>query len=62
MLRSSRAGAAGRLEALIGRTLAASVHPLGAWHVPTRSYRLLLVAAYFALSYISTLATMLVLE
>jgi len=45
-------------EVLIGRSLAACVHPMAAWRSKARSFRLLLVAGYFGLGYVTVLATM----
>jgi hypothetical protein len=49
---------ANRWEILAGRTLAACVHPTAAWHSTVRSFRVLLVAGYFAAGYIGALALM----
>jgi hypothetical protein len=51
--RSSR-----RHEVLLGRTLAACVHPLSAWQSRMRSFRLLLIGGYFAAGYVAVLAAM----
>ena len=51
-----------RLEVLIGRTLAACIHPLAAWRHTVRSFRLLLVAGYFAAGYVGVLAAMLFMK
>jgi hypothetical protein len=45
-----------RPEILLGRSLAACVHPLAAWQSKARSFRLLLVAGYFAVGYVTVLA------
>jgi hypothetical protein len=50
--------ASNRCAVLIGRTLAACVHPVPAWHSPARSYRVLLVAGYFTAGYVAGLAVM----
>ncbi len=42
-------------EVLIGRSLAACVHPIAAWQSKARSFRVLLVAGYFALGYVAVL-------
>ena len=42
-------------EVLIGRSLAACVHPMAAWQSKVRSFRLLLVAGYFAVGYVTVL-------
>jgi hypothetical protein len=43
-------------EVLIGRSLAACVHPMAAWQSRARSFRVLLVAGYFAMGYMTVLA------
>jgi hypothetical protein len=43
-------------EVLIGRSLAACVHPMAAWQSKTRSFRVLLVAGDFAAGYVAVLA------
>jgi hypothetical protein len=43
-------------EILIGRSMAACVHPIAAWHSKARSFRVLLVASYFVVGYLSGLA------
>ena len=45
-------------EVLIGRSLAACIHPMAAWRAKARSFRVLLVAGYFALGYVTVMATM----
>jgi hypothetical protein len=50
---------ANRWEIFAGRTLAACVHPTAAWQSTVRSFRVLLVAGYFAAGYIGALALML---
>jgi hypothetical protein len=50
---------ANRWEILAGRTFAACVHPTAAWHSTVRSFRILLIAGYFAAGYIGALAFML---
>jgi hypothetical protein len=50
---------ANRWEIFAGRTLAACVHPTAAWHSTIRSFRVLLVAGYFAAGYIGAFALML---
>jgi hypothetical protein len=45
-----------RPEILIGRSLAACAHPMAAWQSKARSFRVLLVAGYFAIGYITVLA------
>ena len=36
--------------------MAACVHPIAAWHSKARSFRVLLVASYFVVGYLSGLA------
>ena len=43
-------------EVLIGRSLAACIHPMAAWQSRARSFRVLLVAGYFAMGYMTVLA------
>jgi hypothetical protein len=43
-------------EVLIGRSMAACVHPIAAWHSRVLSFRVLLVASYFVVGYLSALA------
>jgi len=43
-------------EALLGRSLAAFVHPMAAWQSRARTFRVLLVAGYFAMGYVTVLA------
>jgi hypothetical protein len=40
---------------LIGRTLAACLHPMAAWRSPARSYRVLLLVGYFTGGYVGGL-------
>jgi len=47
-----------RCEVLIGRSLAACVHPLAAWRSKARSFRVLLLAGYFTAGYVAALATL----
>jgi hypothetical protein len=44
-----------RSEVLVGRTMAACVHPLAAWHSRVREFRVLLLAGYFAAGYLAGL-------
>lgn len=44
-----------RAEVLFGRTLAACIHPIAAWRYDIRSFRVLLVAGYFAAGFIAVL-------
>jgi hypothetical protein len=55
------ARSANRWEILAGRTLAACVHPAAAWHSTVRSFRVLLIAGYFAAGYIGALAMIMLL-
>ena len=48
--------AANRLEIALGRMAAACVHPLAAWHDARRTFRVLLVAGYFAAGFVAALA------
>ncbi|HEU4689956.1 MAG TPA: hypothetical protein VFS23_16400 [Vicinamibacterales bacterium] len=43
-------------EVLLGRSMAACVHPIAAWQSRARSFRVLLVASYFVVGYLSGLA------
>jgi hypothetical protein len=45
----------------IGRSLAFCAHPLTAWRVVSRSWRLLIVVGYFVAAYATILGTLLVL-
>jgi len=45
-----------RPEILLGRSMAACVHPMAAWQSRTRSFRILLVAGYFTIGYLGVLA------
>jgi hypothetical protein len=47
-----------RCEVLIGRSLAACVHPTAAWESTVRSFRVLLLAGYFAAGYVTVLAAL----
>ena len=47
-----------RAEIMIGRSLAAVVHPVAAWQVSSTSTRALIVFAYFAMAYTVTLSTL----
>jgi len=47
-----------RYEVLIGRSLAACIHPLAAWRSTARSFRVLAVAGYFAVGYVAVLVSM----
>jgi hypothetical protein len=43
-------------EVLLGRSLAACAHPFAAWQSRARSFRVLVVAGYFAVGYVAVLA------
>jgi hypothetical protein len=49
-------------EVLLGRSIAACVHPVAAWHSKARSFRVLLVAGYFVVGYLSGLATIALIQ
>ena len=53
-----RTRSSNRCEVLIGRSLAACVHPQAAWVSTVRSFRLLLLAGYFTAGYITVLAAL----
>jgi hypothetical protein len=44
-----------RLESLIGRSLAISVHPVAAWRSRARLTRVVLVSEYFTVGYLVVL-------
>ncbi len=46
------------IEIALGRMAAACVHPLAAWHDTRRTFRLLLVAGYFAAGFVTGLAVL----
>jgi len=43
-------------EVLLGRSIAACVHPMAAWQSRAKSFRVLLLAGYFAMGYVTVLA------
>jgi hypothetical protein len=43
---------------VFGRTLAACVHPFAAWRLLSTSWRLLMLVAYAATSYVTVLAAL----
>jgi hypothetical protein len=45
-------------EIVLGRTLAACIHPFAAWRLLSTSWRLLMLAAYAATSYVTVLAAL----
>jgi hypothetical protein len=49
-------------EVLIGRSMAACVHPIAAWQSKVLSFRVLLVASYFVVGYLSALAAIAVIQ
>jgi hypothetical protein len=51
-----------RGEVLVGRTMAACVHPLAAWHSRVRSFRVLLLAGYFAAGYLAGLVAIVMMN
>lgn len=50
-----------RLEVMLGRSLAAIVHPFAAWHVFSTPRRMLLALGYSAVAYVAVLAALLAL-
>ena len=48
-----------RVEILIGRTLAMTVHPTAAWRSSSLSNRALLLFGYFATAYVTVLSALL---
>jgi hypothetical protein len=51
-----------RGEVLVGRTAAACVHPFAAWHSRVHSFRVLLLAGYFAAGYIAGLVAIVMMK
>ena len=47
---------------ILGRTAAACVHPIAAWRVFSRTWRLAVVTVFAGLSYVVVLSTLLVLN
>ena len=47
-----------RSEVFIGRSLAICAHPIAAWRTTVRSFRVVLVAGYFAAAYLTVFALM----
>ena len=47
---------------IVGRTAAACVHPITAWRVFSRAWRLGVVTVFAGLSYVVVLSTLLVLN
>jgi len=51
-----------RIEIMIGRGLAVSVHPATAWRLLTPSRRALMVFGYFAVSYVAVFSALQILN
>ena len=51
-----------RVEIMIGRTLAVSMHPTMAWRLLRPSRRALMVLGYFAVSYVTVLGALQILN
>jgi len=51
-----------RLEIAVGRSLAAGLHPMAAWHVLSPPRRYLLAGAYGMVAYVVLLATLLLVR
>jgi hypothetical protein len=51
-----------RVERILGRSLAAFVHPYAAWHVGSAPVRVWLVAAYFTGSYLTVFCVLALLR
>jgi hypothetical protein len=49
---------ANKIEIALGRMAAACVHPLAAWYDARRTFRVLLVAGYFAAGFVAALAAL----
>ena len=49
---------ANKIEIALGRMAAACVYPLAAWHDARRTFRVLLVAGYFAAGFVAALAAL----
>jgi hypothetical protein len=49
-------------EVLIGRSMAACVHPMAAWQSKAQSFRVLLVAGYFVVGYLSGMAAIALIQ
>ena len=58
---SGNARPSNRAEIIIGRSLAACVHPVAAWQVSSTSTRALIVFVCFAMAYAVVLSTLIVL-
>lgn len=59
MVTMQRSRTGGGWEVLLGRGMAACAHPLAAWRSRTSSFRVLLLAGYFAAGYLGVLAALL---
>ena len=49
-----------RVEIMIGRSLAACVHPYAAWRVSSRSGRLTILIGYTVIGYVAVLGALLI--
>ena len=58
----SRNDASNRYEILVGRTIAACVHPQAAWQSTVRSFRFLMFAGYFTAGYIAGLVAIVLMD
>ena len=47
---------------VVGRTAAACIHPIAAWRILPRSWRVVVLAAYAGVSYLAVLGALLVLN
>ncbi len=50
--------AANKIEIALGRTAAACVHPVAAWHTARRSMRAMLIAGYFLMGFTAVLTVL----
>lgn len=62
MLSKAPYDASSRYEVLVGRTMAACIHPQAAWQSTVRSFRFLLLAGYFAAGYIAGLVAIALMD
>lgn len=62
MLSKGPYDASSRYEVLVGRTMAACIHPQAAWQSTVRSFRFLLFAGYFAAGYIAGLVAIALMD
>ena len=58
MSRSDQLPQPAGLEIVVGRTLAFCVHPLTAWPILSRSWRLLILTAYAAVGFVVVLSAL----